>query len=154
MSDQIFDSISSACRTVFAPFLQWERLRHPWAGWARLVLAILFPFIIWSHNWLLIGLLFMAFFSHPYWFPVCVDAGEDRHVFTEMADYAQKWMKETDARDKFLAIFPGVVLFIPLIAALWNHSVFWTIYFLAALAVTKGMFLFRLFGERGNATST
>lgn len=154
MNDQFFDSISSTCKAIFAYFLQWERLRHPWAGWTRLTLLLLFPFIIWSHNWLLIGLLVMAFFSHPYWFPVCVDAGEDRHLFTEITDFIHNWMITTSPRDKFFAIMPAVALFIPLVGALWQHSVLWTVYFLTALVLTKGILVLGVFDEHNRRGST
>ena len=147
MTDKIINSICSACSTIFTPLLQWERLRHPWAGWVRLGLCLLFPFIVWSHDWLLIGLLLMAVFSHAYWFPPCVDAGEDAHLLTQMVDRLQKWVENTPAAERFYTLLPALLLFIPLVGSLWAHNVFWIIYFLMTTAGLKVLFFVRLFQE-------
>ena len=153
MTDDIIDSICSTCSKIFAPFFQWERLRSPLAGWARIGLAVILPFIIWSHDWLLVGLWAMAFFSHPYWFPVCVDAGEDRHFLTKIVDALQGWMEKTPAAVKFYEFFPCTFLFIPLVGSFWAHHLFWGIYFLLAVIMQKGFFLKQLLQENDDAES-
>jgi len=141
MTSDILKSVGAICSTVFSPFWQWDRLRHPWAGWTRVALGVLFPFIIWSHDFLLIGLLAIAVFSHPYWFPSCVDADDDSHFFTKLIDGWQKWMEATSLEDKFYAFFPGLILFIPLIGFLWAQDLFWSIYFLAVTVAYKVLFI-------------
>ena len=153
MTDNIINSICSTCGTIFAPLLQWERLRNPLAGWARVGLGVMFPFIIWSHDWLLIGLWAIALFSHPYWFPACVDAGDDRHFLTKLVDVLQGRMEKTPAEVKFYEFLPGAFLFIPLVGFLWAHHLFWGIYFLLAVIIMKASFLKRLLQENDDAES-
>ena len=151
MTEKLIHTVCTTCDMIFAPFLQWERLRHPLAGWTRLVLVLLFPFIVWSHDWLLIGLLVMAVFSHPYWFPPYVDAGEDTHLLTQAVDLFQKWVEETPSAEKFRAFLPCTVLFFPLVGALWAHLAFWSMYFLVAVIGLKVFFFVRLFKENSGA---
>lgn len=141
MTEKLVETVCAACGSVFSPFLQWDRLRHPWAGWARLGMGLLFPFVVWSHDWLLIALLVMAAFSHPYWFPPCVDAGEDRHCLTKIVDAWQKWSGSATAKEKIMTFFPALVLFIPLVSMLWAHELFWGLYFFAAVVAYKLLFI-------------
>lgn len=151
MTEKLTNTVNMTCNSVFARLLQWERLRHPLAGWARLIMLLLFPVVIWSHDWLLIGFLLVALLSHPYWFPAYVEAGDDIHILTQMVDIVQKWAEETSPSGKLRAMLPGVVLFIPFVCALWAHSAFWTMYFLAALLGLNALFFARIFQEDGDS---
>lgn len=144
MIDDFQNTMGSLCRNIFTPFLQWDRLRHPYAGWARLALGILLPFIIWSHNWLLIGMWVIAVLSHPYWFPPYVDAGEDTPIFTRLVDAWQRWLEDSAPHEKLFAFFPALIMFLPFISSLWAHGLFWSIYFFLMIVGYKIIFSLRL----------
>jgi|GEM_PF-2170702 len=134
-------------RTIFTPFSQWERMRHPYAGWTRIALALSFPFVIWSHSLLMIGLYIAAVIVHPLWFSPYVSADEDEPFLTRLVDAVERWMDNASREDKIVAFFPGFILMLPLVAALWSHFFFWSLYFFAALIAYKILFLHRIFPE-------
>ena len=130
-------SLNDVFSKVTGLFFQWDRLRHPYAGWVRLALALTLPFVIWSHNILLIILWPLAFFSHSFWFPPYVEASEDVSVMTKLTDRAHKWMDESSRAQKTIIFIPGLFLFLPLVCFLWKQSLFWSLYFFIAVAANK-----------------
>lgn len=134
------EQISNVIRTTLAPLMQWERLRHPYASWARIALGLSIPFIVWSHDWLLICLLVVAIFSHPFWFPPYVQAGDETPFMTRLIDRWQEWLEKTPTKDKLVHFFPGIVLLMPLLWFLWANSLFWSAYFVLAAIAYKTMF--------------
>lgn len=136
------DKMSDFLKCAACPFLQWDRLRHPYAGWLRVALGMLLPFIIWSHDWLLISLWVVAVSSHPYWFPAYTAAteGDNPHLFTKLVDAWKRWLEKTPREEKLFFYFPGVVLALPLLCFLWKNDLAWSLYFFAAAIGYKVMF--------------
>ena len=129
-------------------FRQWERLRHPYAGWLRIGLGVLLPFIVWSHSALLIVLWLTAFVSHPWWFPQHVEVTEDMPFMTRLTDAVQAWLERATPLEKAQLFLPGFALAWPLLCALWQHHFFWSLYFVAAVAAYKTICVYCLL-EKG-----
>lgn len=118
---------------LLQPFSQWDRVRNPLAGWTRVAMGMTAPFVIWSHEWLLIALLVVAVFSHPYWFPSYAVAGKDAPLMTRLVDAWQGWLGRSSPQEKMLLFYPGAILVLPLLVFLWKNSVWGIYFFLAAV---------------------
>ncbi len=143
------EKIIDFASTAFQPFLQWERLRHPLAGWVRLALGLLLLPVTWSHEGLLLLMTVMALISHGWWFPpyIEVTAPEDTPLMTRLVDAVQSWMEKASAEEKILAFFLPLLALPALLAALWSHNLFWSVYFTLGIAGYKALFLHRLLPE-------
>lgn len=142
------EKVSDFLKCAACPFLQWDRLRHPYAGWLRVALGLLFPFIVWSHDWLLISLLVVAVFSHPYWFPAYTGSEDKPHFFTKLVDAWKAWLEKTPREEKIFFYFPGIVLVLPLLCFLWKNDFIWSLYFFAAAAGYKVLFARKLLNSQ------
>lgn len=141
MSDIDFEK---AARTILTPLTQWERLRHPHAGWARVALGLSFPFVIWSHNIVLILIWLAAVIGHIHLIGPYVESGKNTPLMTRLTDAFQNWFENASKIDKILLFGPGAVLILPLVIKLWSHNLMASLYFFAALAGFKVLFLYRL----------
>lgn len=121
---------------ITAPITDWERLRHPYAGWARVALGIASPFIIWSHDWLSITLMIVAMLACPYWFPKLKKEPTDKKmlIMIQLVDAWKSWWEKASDMDKIVLFIPGIALAIPFVAFTWGHNIFWTTYFFIMIA--------------------
>lgn len=145
------EKIEQALSFAFRPFLQWDRLRHPYAGWLRVALGVLLPFVFWSHDAVFLIFWLVALFSHPWWFPAYIEIPENMPLMTRLVDAWQGWIENAGTQDKTQLFLPGFALLLPLLWFAWDHNLFWTVYFFAVGAIYKGLFIYRLTQKEGNA---
>lgn len=133
------DTLHHTTEVITRSFTDWDRLRNPNAGWARVALGLLAPFIIWSHDWMLIILYIGAICSHHYWFmPITKHKkGEKPHIFSRMVDAWLEWLKTASRTEKTMLYVPGIALALPLICFFWTHQLAWGLYFFVAAIMYK-----------------
>ena len=134
--DKAYDCVADLTK----PLMQWDRLRNPKAIWAGIALGVLFPFVVWTHDWLMIVLVTVAVFSYQYWFPPYIEAGDDESYMTRLMDASQKWMEDTSRQTKTLIFVPYMGLVAPMIWALWINSILWSLYFVGFIVAYKTLF--------------
>lgn len=120
---------------VAKSFSEWDRLRNPYAGWARVGIGLVSPFIFWSNSIILTLLLIVAVITHPYWFPPYKGPAND--VMTKLIDAWQSWLKMAKQEEKLLLYIPGAALAIPFVVFTWNHYTFWALFFLGFIVAFK-----------------
>ena len=140
IQEQIQEKGQVAIETVSKPFKEWERMRNPWAGWVRVGLGLISPFVLWSNSILLLLLFVGAVFTHPYWFPPYKDTPPHPDVMTRLIDRFQIWTKTTTREERFLFYIPGFAIGFPYICFMWGQSLFWGLFFLGAGTMYKVLF--------------
>ena len=130
---------------LLKPAVMWERHRNPLSGWTRVVLGLISPFIIWSHDWLMISLFIVAILTNPYWFPPVKKGNKNLDIMTRLVDAERWWLTKKATRlDMALLFLPAVAIALPAIHFLWVHSLFWGSFFFITGAVYKTVFSMRV----------
>jgi hypothetical protein len=142
--DKAKETAATWTRAALNPLSQWDRMRHPGAGWARIALAAALPFVLWSQSVLLVILFIAAVLAHPSFFPPFIDASPGLPLMTRLTDAVHDWLKRTDWEDRVAVLFPNIVLVPPMVMTLWNHNLFWGFYFYLAAVICKVMIAARL----------
>jgi hypothetical protein len=99
----------------------WERLRNPMSGWTRVALGLALPFIIWTHNPLLIILMTLAILSHPFWFPPAKKDADPNDFMVRSIDSTREWMRVATLYEKSVIYYASAVMFGGSVALLWVH---------------------------------
>jgi hypothetical protein len=147
IQEQIHEKSQTAIKTVSKPFKEWERLRNPWAGWTRVGLGLISPFVLWIHNPLILILFVAAIFTHPYWFPPFKEKQPHPDTMTKLTDRFQAWLKTTSQEERLLIFIPGVAIAVPYVFFMWTNSLFWGLFFLGTGTSYKVLFAQWLLGN-------
>jgi hypothetical protein len=105
---------------MLSPESLWERLRNPLSGWCRVALALILPFVIWSHSPLLIVLIVLALASHPFWFPPLKGEGTG-DIMTRAIDGSREWLRTAGLYEKSMVYYAASVLFASSLILLWER---------------------------------
>jgi hypothetical protein len=105
---------------MLSPNSLWERLRNPLSGWARVTLILILPFVIWTHNPLLIVLMLLALASHPFWFPP-VRGSANNDIMTRAVDGTREWLRTASLYERTLIYYCGIVMFGTSVVLLWDR---------------------------------
>lgn len=124
-----------ASEAVAKSFSEWDRMRNPYAGWARVGIGLITPFILWSNSIILTLLLVAAVLTHPYWFPPYKGPAND--IMTKLIDAWRSWQTKAKRDEKLMLYIPGTALALPFIVFTWNHQLFWTLFFLGFIVAFK-----------------
>lgn len=124
-----------ATEAVAKSFSEWDRMRNPYAGWARVGIGLITPFILWSNSIILTLLLVAAILTHPYWFPPYKGPAND--IMTRLIDSWRHWQIKAKRDEKLMLYIPGTALALPFIVFTWNHQLFWTLFFLGFIIAFK-----------------
>ena len=140
LQEQIQEQAHTAMEKVSKPFKEWERMRNPWAGWTRVGLGLISPFVLWSNSFILLILFVAAIFTHPYWFPPFKEDRPHPDVMTKLLDHFQMWMKTTTQEERLLVYIPGFAIALPYCWFMWTHNLFWGLFFLGTGTAFKVLF--------------
>lgn len=137
---------------LLKPAVMWERHRNPLSGWTRVALGLCLPFVVWSHDWLLITLFLIALVTNPYWFPPIKPGNKNLDIMTRLVDAERWWLTRYASRlDIALLFVPALALAIPMLYFLWIHHLFWGAFFFLTIAAYKTLFSLRVLELAGEA---